>query len=539
MYKIKQLNLKLLLILCVAFVLRLYGINWDSGFHLHPDERMISMVADRIHFFDKLNPHFFNYGSLPIYLLKGVAQGIDILFSSALGVYQGLLNVGRALSILFDLGTTFLIYKIVIFLFKKKDIAFFSSFFYSVAFFAIQNSHFFTVDVLFTFLATLLLYRLLFYTKDQSFKSIFIIGVVFAALFATKFTAIIFLPIIILALLIFNSRPVTNLFCFGVSLLTFNFLFMPYAFLDFFQFVRDISLQLVMNKNAYIFPYTLQYVNTLPYWYYLKNVFLWGLGPIVSILSLVGLIQLIFNFPRTNFFEIFRGKQFLTKFLIFILFYFFYFLVIGASAVKFMRYMLPLYPFLAIMAGFGLYKISKYSNTQISQLLIIGSVLWTLLFINIYSQPNTRVAATEWILKNIPTGSSLAVEYWDDYLPIYGGDRYHFKELHLYDIPDDGQKWNRLNKQLKESNYIVIASNRLYIPLQKLADCSTYKSCYPKTAEYYQKLLNGELNFKEVAEFSVRPGIQIGSFKFEINDESADESFTVFDHPKVMIFKKL
>ena len=32
-----------------------------------------------------------------------------------------------------------------------------------------------------------------------------------------------------------------------------------------------------MNSDAYIFPYTLQYVDTTPYIYYLKQIFLWVL----------------------------------------------------------------------------------------------------------------------------------------------------------------------------------------------------------------------------------------------------------------------
>lgn len=99
-------------ILFLALILRLYGINWDQGFHLHSDERMLIMVATRIHFFDQLNPNFFNYGSLPIYLLRGLSQLVDWLFDTSLSNYQGMLYFGRFLSIFFDLITIFLIYKI-------------------------------------------------------------------------------------------------------------------------------------------------------------------------------------------------------------------------------------------------------------------------------------------------------------------------------------------------------------------------------------------------------------------------------------------
>lgn len=568
---IKFKRLSLFLILLLGFILRLYGINWDSGFHLHPDERMILMVTDRIHFFDKLNPHFFNYGSLPIYLLKGASRLLDFLFNAQLANYKGMLYVGRTFSIIFDVLTTLLIYKIVLILpivngRYRWVMALFSSFFYAIAFFPIQNSHFFTVDILFTFLTTALIYILTILVRSHQngnppIKYILIIAFVFAALFATKFTAIVFLPIILLILVIknkFSPLSILHSLFFILYFLFFSFIFMPYAFLDFSQFARDISLQLTMNRNAYIFPYTLQYVNTMSYWYYLKNIFLWGLGPFISILSLVGIVKFVLllrekftfihQYQKSKIkYQIYKSnsKYLIFNFnmyLLFFIFYFFYFLVIGASAVKFMRYMLPIYPFFAIMAGFGLSNIFVRSDKIIGYVIKLSLssfvIVWTLMFINIYSQPNTRITASDWILKNIPAGSTLAVEYWDDYLPTYDGGRYRFNELHLYDLPDDSQKWDRLDKQLQKSDYIIIASNRLYTPLQKLSDCAKYKVCYPKTAEYYQKLFNNKLSFKKIAEFSVYPQLSIGNYQLTINDQSADESFTVFDHPKVMIFRK-
>jgi hypothetical protein len=43
----------------------------------------------------------------------------------------------------------------------------------------------------------------------------------------------------------------------------------------------------------------------------------------------------------------------------------------------------------------------------------------------------------------------------------------------------------------------------------------------------------------EVAEFVSFPSLEIGNWKLEINDSSSEESFWVYDHPKVEIYKKL
>lgn len=524
MFKIERVLLGIVII--TALILRIYGLNWDNGYHLHPDERMLIMVTEKIDLFQNLNPNFFNYGSLPIYLLR--------LFSPD-GNYDTLLSGGRKLSIFFDLLTIFYIFKISRFLFKSNKISILSSFIYAIAFFPIQNSHFFVVDVFLTTFTTILFYLLLSFWQGQRSRpeSMALFGITFAAMLATKFTAIIFYPVIISVIFWKSVKKFRNLifslFTFHLSLFTFHFLFMPYAYLDYPKFITDIKLQLQMNSNPYIFPYTLQYVGTLPYLYYLKNVFLWGLGPLISILSLIGIYQILKNKYQKSLLS--PNTYLLT---VFFIFYLFYFIIVGRSAVKFMRYILPMYPFFVISAGYGLSRLSKAFRF----LFLLVSTLWTVMFITIYFRPHTRIAATEWILKNIPAGSTIAVEHWDDRLPISGSNNYHFEELTLYDQPDDDSKWRILNDKLQKSDYLIIASNRLYTPLQKLSDCRKYQKCYPKTAEYYKKLLGNELSFQKITEFFSYPKLEIGKWKLEIRDDVADESFTVYDHPKIMIFKK-
>jgi len=518
----------------LGFLLRIYGIFWDQGFHFHPDERMLIIVAERINFFKNLNPNFFNYGSLPIYLVKGVSQIVDIVFKTQFSNYQGMLYVGRSISVFSDLITLYFIYRLGQIIFKKEKIALLGALMYAIAFFPIQNSHFFVVDVLLNTQSVILVYLLikLFNSRDKKyFKIVFFCGLVFATMMATKFTSLILLPVVLTAIVyqpVLKKKYLATFY--GLSVFTvcssiFFFVFMPYAFINFPTFIKDVFLQTKMNSNPYIFPYTLQYVGTLPYLYYLKNIFLWGLGPIISLLSLVGIIFFIKN-------NVIKKHIMFSPHLLVIVFYLFYFLIIGRSSVKFMRYLLPLYPFLVLMAGYAL------SKTKINKLLIVLASLWTMMFVNIYSKEHTRITASQWINKNIPKGTTLAIEHWDDQLPIFNGYQYKFVEMNLYDLPDDDIKWNVIGQKIKQADYIILASNRLYAPLQKLSDCQKYLNCYPKTAEYYKKLFRGELGFTKAAEFTVYPGIKIGNWKLEIKDDSADESFTVYDHPKVIIFKK-
>jgi hypothetical protein len=511
---------KMAILLIAAFMLRLFGIDWDQWGQLHPDERMLMMVTDKIRLFSQMNPDFFNYGSLPIYILRLFHPDTD---------YMSLVKTGRYLSVFFDLVTVTFVYKIARYVFKNEKIALAAGLFYSIAFFPIQNSHFFVVDVLLTTLTTILLYRLLLFVQKPSVKSSIILGIIFAAMMATKFTAIVFGPFIAIAIFWKFKKKIIdaliNSLAFGTAFVAFFFLFMPYAFLEYQRFITDISAQLRMNSNPYTFPYTLQYVGTLPYLYHLKNIFLWGLGPIISSIVLIGMIN---------------SKKYLKNisFVILTIFIVYYFALVGRSAVKFMRYMLPIYPLLTVYAGYGLSQLKRF-NKYLAFILLAGAMLWSAAFVNIYSYTHTRLAATEWIRKNIPFGAVIAVEHWDDRLPVGDTGEYQFEELTLNDQPDDDYKWQTLNDKLSRSQYIIIASNRLHVPLRRLTDCAKYKVCFPKTAQYYEDLFANKTQFRLVEKFQAFPGIKIGSFYLGINDQSADESFTVYDHPEILIFKKI
>ncbi|MCA1670351.1 MAG: hypothetical protein LC793_23810, partial [Thermomicrobia bacterium] len=118
----------------IAFALRVHGLNWDAGYHLHPDERFITQViTDRIlpdwppHWHTLLDPEHsplnprandpatgqpqdFAYGSLPLYVTKGVAGTMQAVTGTAWTNYDHVYLVGRMLSAILDVGTLLLVY---------------------------------------------------------------------------------------------------------------------------------------------------------------------------------------------------------------------------------------------------------------------------------------------------------------------------------------------------------------------------------------------------------------------------------------------
>ncbi|MDP2727398.1 MAG: DUF2298 domain-containing protein, partial [Dehalococcoidia bacterium] len=220
------------------------------------------------------------------------------------------------------------------------------------------------------------------------------------------------------------------------------------------------------------------------------------------------------------------------------------FLYFGGQTVKYMRYLLPIYPFLALLAAYLLVWLFKglrqrvqwrraypiaYSLCLITVLL--GTFLWAWAFTRIYTRPLTRVEASSWIYQNVPPGTVVAVEHWDDPLPLTlkGQDPQQYRQLTLELYNDDNPaKLNTLVDQLAQADYIFVSSNRLYGSIPRLP------LRYPMTSEYYRLLFSGQLGFQQVQTFTSYPNLG----PLELVDDTADESFTVYDHPKVLIFKK-
>jgi hypothetical protein len=527
---------------------------------------MITMVATGLHWpqtqedwqkfltpASPLNPKFFAYGSFPLYFLKFSGWLFSHLDYRWAG-YDWINLLGRGIS-----GTADLAVILLLFLLGKKiwseKVGLLAALFYTISALPVQLSHFYAVDSLLNFFVLATLYRLICFYEKPKLKNAILVGIFFGLALATKVSATVLIVAIgaaLLANLILKRRffPVLKfgLVIVSISILTF-LIFEPYALIDFPTFWRQTQEQQAMTRSAYVFPYTLQYVATTPYLYHLKNMIFWGMGMPLGVLAVIAtlglLVYLIKEVPRPG------NKSQEAKMLILVSFFLAYFLVVGRFAIKFMRYFLPLYPLFCLFAAWFSYQCidtlkQKFNFNKISIFLygyIAILLIWPFSFISIYSRPHSRVSASAWINQNVLPGSKLAIEHWDDALPLFGGEKYQFLEMPMYEPDNSEAKWQKVNNNLKEADYLILASNRLYIPLQKLVDCQKYKVCYPRTAKYYQDLFSGQLGFTKIAEFSSYPSLPLMSqylnISISIPDDSADENFTVFDHPKVIIFKKI
>lgn len=548
--KIKEKILLLLIILAGAFF-RFYNLNWDNNAHLHPDERFLTMVGNAMalpqNFPDYMNPmistfnpsnvgfNFFVYGLFPITLNKIIAiiLGTDN--------YSSFTIQGRFLSALADLLVVFLIFKTAYLLGKKyrldPSIKFFSSFLYSIFVLPIQLSHFFAVDTFLNlFVFASFFFALKFWLEKKNYYLI-LSAILFGFAFSSKITAVYILPLILYLLASFEKNQISksiqrSILNFAIFVII-SFLVIrvanPYIFasqniLDISPnplFIENITALKALSSKTSLFPPNVQWINKLPIVFPLQNLIIFGVGVPAFVIFVFGIFQ---SFKT-------RGKFMFGSILLWI---FGFFIYQGFQNATTMRYFIPIYPFIAIFSGLGLYALYISLKKWIFYSIMILVTLWTALVFSIYTKPHSRVEASHWINRNIPEGSIILSEYWDDALPVYSQDigKYRSFQLPVFD-PDTDEKWKTINKLLEDGDYLILSSNRGW------GSIPTVPERYPRMTKFYQELFDGKLAYRKIKEFTSYPSLSYLGVPIEFLDDWAEESFTVYDHPKVMIFKKM
>ncbi len=546
-----NLNLVLLAIILLAAAFRLNGLNWDSGFHLHPDERFLTMVSGVMKLPSNLQIYFDPHRSLlnPInigypFFVYGV---FPLIFNKILALILGNDNYamitiqGRFLSVVFDVISLALIYKTVALLEKKYRfsslIKYWASFFYAIAVLPIQLSHFFTVDVFLNFFMLASFYFSLNYSFIKKNNHLVFASIFFGLALASKVTAVYILPLNLFFIWLGSkekrkwSLVINFLIFFLISYLTLR-LTDPYVFESNNFFNLSISKSFLLNlktlksfegKDIW-YPPGVQWINK-PISFALVNLAFFGVGLPYFLLIIFGV-----------YFIIKLRNNHLKAILLWTLLFFFY---QSVQFVKVMRYFIFIYPFLAILAGFGIHKLSTITSKKWIKLIVIALVMiWPVAFSSIYFNKHSRVEASEWIYQNLENNRLILAEYWDDALPLTVEERYG-KSFPIIYLPvfdqDTPQKWQKMDEFLTKGDYYILSSNRGW------GSIPTVPEKYPQMTQFYKNLFEGKLNYKLIRTFTSYPKLCL---KFNVscltfNDDWADESFTVYDHPKVLIFKKI
>ncbi len=529
MKQIKSEVVLLILITIIAGIFRFYNLNWDQKSYFHPDERNIANAVTKIHFFDALDPQFFAYGGLTIYLDRATGELINLLTHETIWTsdWGNIDMIGRSWSAFFSTLSILPLFFLVKRLFDKRT-ALFSIILYAFTVTLIQSAHFGTTESILALFSVLVVFWSTEVLEKPTKKNFLILGALCGLAAAAKISAasLLIFPVIVLGGVAGGRhRPLLQLVAFaalfGLATLIVFTVFSPYTFLSWDKFLESIKYESGVATGRLPVVYTLQFKGTPAYLFQMKNL-LWQMGP-AAFVSLIGAILLLKR--------LWREKE--LKIVLILTFPLLYFAYVGSWYTKFIRYMVPIVPFLVIFAGVALSEGVKRFKTwgmAATGLVILLTAAWAIAFFSIYTRPQTKILATEWIYQNIPSGNLILQEQWDDGLPVpldgFDPKLYRIYQLAIYD-PDGPLKADYYANWLSQGNFLVISSRRLYGTLTHLQDQ------YPLTSFYYYLLFSGKLGYKKVAEFSSYPNLG----PWTINDDSSEETFQVFDHPKVMIFK--
>jgi hypothetical protein len=580
----------LALILAVGAALRLYGLNWDGGHWLHPDERQIYFVtmdlgwphslAEALSPDSPLNPGSFAYGSLPFYLLKLVTVLLAPLWP-ALRDPDNLHLVGRPLAVLFDLGTVYLTFRLACTLYlpprlartldppscKRSGLrrtALLAAALVSLAVLHVQLARFYTTDPLLTFFVMLTLNLAAGVARGDGRCRQVMLGIALGLALATKITAALLVVPILAAYFTrgsangtdrtgdkgqrtedeaqFRVSKATLLAAVRGVILTLALaavvfvVVQPYAVIDWRTFLGDTIQESQIAWGKLDVPYTRQYAGTLPYLYSMWQTALWGLALPLGLVAWVAFVAALIRWLRRGLWADTLLLAWAGPYLV----------ITGLLYTRYLRYMLPLVPILCLLTVRLLATPRQRRLAVIaSWSLVLVSLAYAGAFVSLYAVPHSWITASQWIYREIPAGITLAVEDWDVALPLpldmdgqsHRIEEYDLRTLPLYEEPDDAAKWEALAADLVDSNYLIIASRRVYGSIPRLPDR------YPVATRYYEQLFAGELGFELAGEFTRGPD-WLNPRLPPLPDAAPaflrpDESLVVYDHPRVLIFRNV
>ena len=129
----------------------------------------------------------------------------------------------------------------------------------------------------------------------------------------------------------------------GMVAIAVFFVTTPYAFIDIGAFVSDVMLQTRMARNAGMFPFTVQYVDTPAFLYQMRQTIVWGLGVPLGVVAWLAIpfTALLVFLERRHF----RADLILLAWVAPSL------LFLESFEVRFLRYLFPLMPVMILLAS--------------------------------------------------------------------------------------------------------------------------------------------------------------------------------------------
>jgi len=590
------------LFILVLLYTRFVNLGWGLPYPLHPDERNMVSALQQLSCPSLaspttcLNPHFFAYGQLPLYLAYGGTALYHSLFGIKASISFDEATIAlRTISAIASILLVAVLSKIIDIFIEKDNKKRFVLQIVTYCFlifspFAIQLAHFGTTESLLMLFYSLIVYfSLKLWGDKKTFPTVLFLALFSGLALGTKTSSLMFLGLPVFVFLrkiiggshgrdpdnahladkrgalagrkmtgriyYFSQIIIFSVFTFIIFLLS-----SPQSFLNWPDFISSMNYESSVGMGAYVVFYTRQFVDTTPVLFQLTHILPYALGWPVFILSLLGffllpssIVQIILQVARaagahpakagehrwgklrvTESAKLFDFLRF-ALLLVFLPPSFFF-----AKWTRFIAPAFPLFSLFAILFIFHLYE--KIKKNIILRLILyivcILSLLPGIAYLSIYRAPDVRFAASDWIYKHIPANSKILSETANVVdIPFPTGDQpstnnYQVNNFNFYDLDENKTLQKDLSSLVEQADYIFVPSRRIFF--------NHPKEGYPILNDYYERLFSGESGFVKVAELSSYPRISLfGKTILEFPDENAEETWTVFDHPVIRIYKKV
>jgi hypothetical protein len=547
-----------ILLTLIAGFLHFYNINWGAPFYFHPDERNIASAVSQLHYPVHMNPQFFAYGSLPIYVIYFTVYATNYLLfllnhtpTTLNPTFEQAILVSRIYSALFATLLIPLLFSLGKRL-KNEKAGLLAAFFATSSTGFIQFAHFGTFEMWLTFFSTLLFWSCLHVLKKNTLEHIVFMSLFFGILISVKVSSLVLLPLPI-AVIFFQhflvykkeskiknhesikkkalvlAKALKDVVLFGLISLFIFLITNPYVVLDWKDFISSIQYESGVAFGTETVFYTGNFINTTPGVYQLLHVFPFLINPLMTILFLVSFIYLCFvTFKEKN------GQTLLLAV---------FFLILFSSQavlyVKWTRYMMPTLPFILLTIALALSALAQPNKqlarllaTEMTILIILNSLVAFSYFKTVFIDIDSRILAVVFAQEVIPPDAQILSEPADLGVLPFQEAFSHLSAFNFYDLDD-----NPLNTTVMQLQQHVATAQYIILPSQRILQSRLENPAkYPKGYVFYKTLLNGGLGFKKIYETPCDVFCTI----VYIGDPFYwwEQTASVFDHPTVMIFKK-
>ena len=526
--------LVLVLSLIIGSYLRFYKLDWGEGYYFHPDEyHIVGAVHHLISNGLFSNPQLFSYGSLTVYLIYFAYQILSHFLAT-----PNIFIIGRSLSALFSTLTL-----IIIFAISKKNFPknkYLPVFVVLVSAFVpgmIQQAHYLTPETFITFWITLSTYFFIVYFEKQKLINLILSALSLGLAGGTKISAFAVLPFFLTTIFFYKLKKeiifsrLQRVLLFLTTAFVLFFSVFPYSILDYTDFRSTTRYESSLATGATKVFYTRAFEGSIPFLFQITKIYPYTVGVVCLGFSIFGAIITAIKVIKNT-----GAKR--IKYLILAGVFFSYFLFNGLLFTKWTRFIHPTIPFVIIFAFLLIDYVTEKIKNPVRKIvsaalvfvLVGATIISGSMYFTIYQRSDVRIQATNWAATHLEKNSYILTETGNTLeVPLKG--QYNIIPFDFYNVDTRPQLYEKLLESISKSDYFIIQSRRIYLNHKN-------KNEYPVAVNFYKSLFSEQLGFTEIQSFESFPQLTVGKFKYTINDEKSEETWTVFDHPVLKIFKK-